>query len=227
MTAACSIPECDKPQRRREWCGMHYERWRTTGDPMGLLRQRRACSLADCGELAHAQSLCRLHYYRHRRTGTTDSRSTVIAGRTSKACAACQQDTLASEFYRNQAARDGLSTNCKPCSRAKALAWYYANPERAREREAATAAEDARRRRAKLRSVTVVDFTGEQLLARLSMFSGCWICGGAADCVDHVKPLAKGGAHMLSNLRPACRACNGGKAARWPFALSGVGRSAA
>lgn len=31
------------------------------------------------------------------------------------------------------------------------------------------------------------------------------------------KPLAKGGLHCLANLRPACRACNAQKNARWPL----------
>ncbi|WP_349257835.1 HNH endonuclease [Iamia sp.] len=46
------------------------------------------------------------------------------------------------------------------------------------------------------------------------------MCGVEADSIDHVKPLSKGGAHMLSNLRPSCRSCNSRKGARWPFATS-------
>ncbi len=37
----------------------------------------------------------------------------------------------------------------------------------------------------------------------------CWICGEAgATTVDHVVPVASGGDNSLTNLRPACRACN-------------------
>lgn len=32
--------------------------------------------------------------------------------------------------------------------------------------------------------------------------------------VDHVVPLARGGAHDLHNLVPACQACNGAKSDR-------------
>ena len=53
------------------------------------------------------------------------------------------------------------------------------------------------------------------------MFAGCYICGipfaEVAVHLDHVKPLAKGGPHLLSNLRPACELCNLRKADRWPF----------
>jgi 5-methylcytosine-specific restriction endonuclease McrA len=32
----------------------------------------------------------------------------------------------------------------------------------------------------------------------------CWRCGGYAGTVDHVIPVALGGSHDLSNLRPCC-----------------------
>jgi 5-methylcytosine-specific restriction endonuclease McrA len=37
----------------------------------------------------------------------------------------------------------------------------------------------------------------------------CWVCGGYADTVDHLLPMAFGGGHNRSNLRACCRACNG------------------
>ena len=39
----CSIDGCEKPKKRREWCGMHYERWRihgSTDDPRPTFEQR-------------------------------------------------------------------------------------------------------------------------------------------------------------------------------------------
>ena len=49
----------------------------------------------------------------------------------------------------------------------------------------------------------------------------CWINGPACtedpENWDHVKPLSKGGAHMLANHRPACGHCNRRKQDRWPF----------
>jgi 5-methylcytosine-specific restriction endonuclease McrA len=45
--------------------------------------------------------------------------------------------------------------------------------------------------------------------------NACWMCGGAFDEVDHVKPLSKGGIHALSNMRPSCDHCNNTKHARW------------
>jgi 5-methylcytosine-specific restriction endonuclease McrA len=69
-------------------------------------------------------------------------------------------------------------------------------------------------------AATYIPFTAQQLAQRLSMFAGCWMCGGPKESVDHVKPLAKGGAHMLCNLRPACQSCNTRKNGRWPYKTS-------
>ena len=45
----------------------------------------------------------------------------------------------------------------------------------------------------------------------------CWICGEPATQTDHVKPLAKGGAHWPCNLRPICGHCNATKNDKWPY----------
>ena len=43
----------------------------------------------------------------------------------------------------------------------------------------------------------------------------CWICGRAAQALDHVRPRAKGGFESLGNLRPICTICNSSKGAKW------------
>lgn len=78
-------------------------------------------------------------------------------------------------------------------------------------------AELSRRRRARLKGLTVVVFTPTQLSQRLSMFAGCWMCGDVATAIDHVKPISKGGAHILANLRPICTPCNRQKWNTWPY----------
>lgn len=74
-----------------------------------------------------------------------------------------------------------------------------------------------RRRAAKKLGRPAGRFGADQLRLRLSMYAGCWICGGAPEQVDHVKPLNAGGLHILANLRPICAACNREKSDRWPF----------
>lgn len=72
------------------------------------------------------------------------------------------------------------------------------------------------RRRVAKRNAPTVEFSHAQLVQRFSMWGmRCWMCGGAATAIDHVKPIRLGGSHMLSNLRPACSRCNSSKGGRW------------
>lgn len=52
---------------------------------------------------------------------------------------------------------------------------------------------------------------GKQRLRR-GIFSawghGCAYCGAVADTLDHVRPVARGGLTVRTNLIPACRSCN-------------------
>lgn len=58
--------------------------------------------------------------------------------------------------------------------------------------------------------------TGAEIQAKLDYHGNlCWMCGDIGTAIDHVKPLAKGGLHMLANLRPACGPCNSRKRDRW------------
>lgn len=77
-----------------------------------------------------------------------------------------------------------------------------------------------RNRRAFKKATEVEEITLDMLQARLKEFNNtCWICEVALDAVtwDHVQPLARGGAHVIENLKPACRPCNTKKNAIWPF----------
>lgn len=80
-------------------------------------------------------------------------------------------------------------------------------------------AEYEKRRRGRKKSTVIGFITPSQLAAKMAYWGDrCWMCRSADDLqVDHVKPLSKGGAHILANLRPACRACNLAKSDRWPF----------
>lgn len=73
------------------------------------------------------------------------------------------------------------------------------------------------RRRARILGQTVGEVSTAQIVARMAYFGNkCWMCSGPFEHIDHVKPLSKGGAHILSNLRPACAKCNLSKRDKWP-----------
>jgi 5-methylcytosine-specific restriction endonuclease McrA len=98
--------------------------------------------------------------------------------------------------------------------KAASKAYAQAYPERGRE--------NRRRRKALLKSYAIGAITPELLAAKLVYWGDrCWMCGGEPTTWDHVKPLSKGGAHCLANLRPACASCNSRKRARWPYPITG------
>jgi 5-methylcytosine-specific restriction endonuclease McrA len=76
-----------------------------------------------------------------------------------------------------------------------------------------------RRYRARKAEALHIPYTHEQLTARIAYWGNlCWICRTAPwTAMDHVKPLAAGGADILSNLRPVCGPCNTRKKDRWPY----------
>ena len=114
--------------------------------------------------------------------------------------------------------------------RAGVVRWQAANKDhyrdqqreymrRWREQNPGYFSQASRKRDALKRSSMVAPFTMSQLTARMSYWGNrCWLCpDGTFETVDHVKPLAKGGPHMLANLRPACKSCNSSKNDRWPL----------
>lgn len=158
-------------------------------------------------------------------------------------CKACERIAKRSHYVRNREAilAEMRARNAADPTRnrQKARAWAQRNPTRSKERSRQW--RDANRdlvrewgkafarrypdrvranttiQRAKRRGAPRVPFTAAQLTLRMSIFPGCWICGGPKQTIDHVKPLAKGGTHMLGNLRPACIPCNCSKQDTWPF----------
>lgn len=95
---------------------------------------------------------------------------------------------------------------------AAIAAWRASNPAQVRTTNQTSR---ARARGALLDGVPV---TLASVEGRWSMWGNrCWVCRGAADSTDHVKPLAAGGPHIPANLRPICRSCNSTKNAQWPY----------
>lgn len=74
------------------------------------------------------------------------------------------------------------------------------------------------RRRARKAEVPSIKFTADDLRQRWEYYGHrCYLCRKPANQTDHVKPLGKGGADMLCNLRPICGDCNSRKNDRWPY----------
>ena len=96
----------------------------------------------------------------------------------------------------------------------KQRAWAKAHPEK-------RCAAQARRRARKNGAAGYAN--AELRAARWDYYGGlCYICGGEAEAMDHVKPLDKGGSNWPANLRPICTHCNCAKGAKWPHDFEGV-----
>lgn len=95
--------------------------------------------------------------------------------------------------------------------RAISRRWTEQNPEKARALRL--------RRDERVAAAGWTNVTADGVRSRVEYYGGlCWICRSAPyEHLDHVKPLAAGGPHILANIRPACAACNSSKRDRWPF----------
>ena len=160
---------------------------------------------------------------RHYKAGEPPCAECVAANRAHKAPLARQWRQGNNEATRRHK-RDARRRNPERHREANRR-YYAANAERLRDYQRQWKADHPEmvalwhaERRSRKRGAPTVPFTASQLAARIAYFAGrCWICGGVADSLDHVKPLAVGGAHMLANIRPACTSCNSSKGATWPF----------
>jgi 5-methylcytosine-specific restriction endonuclease McrA len=159
-----------------------------------------------------------------------------------------QENTAAIQAYQSRYRVDPAH---RQLAREKTARYRIANPDRVREAMAAWRAkpenqriarertrtwrlenprqrsEQARRRSALKKSGVATRISLELLDTKLAYWGWrCWINGPGCtvdpEHWDHVKPLSKGGAHMLANLRPACGHCNRRKHDRWPFPATRV-----
>jgi 5-methylcytosine-specific restriction endonuclease McrA len=161
-------------------------------------------------------------------------------------CTACERDRSIVEFSNHNGGRYGRCKECHSAIRRRyyaRAAEYFAEHERAAGRDPADhrgyrhysrdpddVLLDAKRRRAaRLRDAIREPYD------RIAVFDRddwhCWECGVELDednaTVDHVVPIAAGGADTFDNVRAACRSCNsrgGGRPAPCPLAVIAADR---
>lgn len=211
--ARCEVGGCLRPVRGRSLCTGHLSRLHKTGslDPDQPIRRTLVaaglpCVAPGCEKpvTSPRKGLCVTHYARHHASEIESDPQRL------EVCRAYQRAYAAARYRDNPAGMLAAKKRWK-------AAWRKANPERAK----LSSFNANRRRKQRYQAVPRIPFTLDQLASRLRYWGNrCWMCGGSGETVDHVKPLAKGGAHALMNLRPACLPCNSGKGSKWPLEAS-------
>ncbi len=229
---ACSVEGCIESAAVKGWCGAHYQHWRRHGDPTVKLPRKphppraprrsdglKACTI--CGAKFPPEQF-------YRDPNTWDGRRPD--------CAACSRARNKNYARRNVASVKAYQAAYREIHREKAKArtaqYRVDNPDRVRAANASwrirnvqAVLENNRRRKSRLDAATIVVITVDQLAAKFAYWGDrCWMCGGEATEADHVKPIARGGLHILANIRPACRSCNAVKSDRWTGPLAAMPR---
>lgn len=183
------------------------------------------CIHGQCGRRSHGSTYCPMHQKRLQAWGSLDKRPP-------SQCGHCGEMFVRVKKYENycgsdcrQHARDEYNVKYFSDPKVKAERAQY-NRRRAQHNKKVSAEWYAANRNRfkdfnwnnRKRADVFLDLSASDLEARMSMWGfRCWMCDGPFEAIDHVKPVSKGGPHMLSNLRPICRSCNGRKHSDWPL----------
>ena len=75
----CSIPECEKKRGYRDFCPMHYQRWKTHGSPLWEPTVKpEVCAVEGCPQERAKRDYCNMHYIRLRTKGDVGPVGTVV-----------------------------------------------------------------------------------------------------------------------------------------------------
>jgi hypothetical protein len=111
-TPGCKILGCPAPHVARGWCGRHYQRWKTHGDPVAPRKRyqrapRPCCTVPGCESPNTARSRCNKHYRQLRGDTEPDFRA--------------QKTAKTREWH--ERTQDRPCSRCSERPRAKNLSW--------------------------------------------------------------------------------------------------------
>lgn len=217
ISSTCSVGECDRKAKSRGWCASHLEKWRRYGDPLHVpprtarLFNRVAGGAKVCRGCGRELAFTEFYSDPHRADGHKDS------------CKGCSNSEVrqweALNPERVATYRRKRHQEKSEAQRIKDLGyvseWKRQNPEKVRDY--------IHRRRAAKASVGAGEIDLDELWVQCEGF--CPDCGlsisreapwGTPEfaSIDHILPLAVGGAHTQENVRYTCLPCNLRKGAK-------------
>lgn len=72
----CKVEQCESNARSKGYCNLHYQRWRTHGDPLVVKKQmginKGTCPVDICDQPRGSGGLCYTHYSRMKNHGSLD-----------------------------------------------------------------------------------------------------------------------------------------------------------
>jgi 5-methylcytosine-specific restriction endonuclease McrA len=211
-STVCSVPGCGRKRGaggNTLLCGPHLARKYKYGDPLAGPPVRKInapgtlCSCAGCERLQKRRGMCLAHYQRFMSDKPVDG---PIAERRS-----------GGSYTRNAGSLCNHEDGCAaPATRKGMCEKHY-------RRATGQGATRAMTRRARMYAGPHEDITGADYAALLAATETCYLCGKTLASpieFDHVIPLARGGRHVLANIKPTHKRCNRVKWASLPPGLT-------
>jgi 5-methylcytosine-specific restriction endonuclease McrA len=236
MPKKCIVDACSKKAHAKDYCSSHYAAWRRYGDPLVRRQKRNYCQIDDCQKPVNGHGMCAMHYRRWKVHGDVHHVASTSPGTwTNVVCSVfnCQTEVsgigmCAVHLARFRRHGDPLITfrapnrtygqrlcdfnGCDVIARTRGLCSKHY-----RQANAARYALHSANRRAAKRQRSAGDIPWGAIQSKFVYWGNrCWMCGTSERLtIDHVKPLSKGGWHVLANIRPACLSCNCSKNNKW------------
>jgi len=196
----CTAPSCGSFVHTKGLCVTHAARLRRTGTPADPVKEKKLCSVEGCSRKHYGKMMCQRHYLRVRAGLPLRLPSDVIAGK--RMCSRCFKDLPLESFGVSTKISGGRNIYCSSCL-----------------------SDIGHIRRANKRANAYESVNRDVVLERDHWI--CYLCGDnipAAEkwpaplsaSMDHVIPLARGGAHTYENIKSAHLSCNISKGARIP-----------
>ena len=211
----CSIPDCPKPHQAKGYCRDHYQKMRLYGDALAVRPKngkiKSTCKIDNCPRVVQHTStqMCAMHEWRvdHHDDPNWDLKALRLAGESR--CSRCGEIKPVDLFCKNPSGTNGIGTICKACKKEYDAKYRETNRDKRRESH--------NRRKAIIRGADAERIDPAELWIKTD--GVCELCSLPVDptliypdpmspSIDHIRPISRGGAHTMENVRITHFSCN-------------------